>query len=86
MEIERAGLVAGAVIAIAGRARHRVPEGVGLLAEKIGLNFSVGGERRSVGQRPIHAKGVEPHREAHRLRRESEFRLRRGDFDGNGRP
>src|SRR5271165_4450689 len=58
-QVERAGLVAQAIVPIAESARHRVFEGMRLLPEKIGLRLAVAREDRSAGQRPIHAKTVE---------------------------
>ena len=85
-QVERAGLVAQAIVTIAGRARHRVLEGMRLLPEKIGLRRAVAREDRSVGQRPVHAKAVERYGQLQRSRRQRDLRGRCRDLDCDGRP
>ena len=85
-EVERAGLVAKAIMTIAGRARHRVPEGMGPLPEKVRLRLAVAGEDGSIGKRPVHAKAIERNRQAQRRGRQHDMRRRRHDFRCDRRP
>ena len=85
-EVERAGLVAEAVAAVAGRAGHRVPEGVRFLTEEIGLRLAVACEACSIGQRPVHAEGRERDGERERAGRERDLCRRSHDLGRDGRP
>ena len=73
-------------MAVAGAARHRVPEGVGLLPEKVRLRLAVAREDCSVGQRPVHAKAVERYGQAQRSRRERDMGRRGRDLGRDRRP
>ena len=85
-QVERASLVAEAIVTIARRAGHRMPERMRLLPEKIGLRVAVAGEDRSVRQRPVHAQAVERHGQAQRSGRQRDACWGRGDLGRYGRP